>query len=155
MATPTGDKGIDPRRNSLIYLLATGALAAVAAVILALVVYLIARAAFDVDFNVRMGGADSEVFTVGATEVIVVTVLGAVGATVLYGLLARFRRRPLRVFQGIAIIFLLLSLIPVLTQPAGVSGETKAWLAVLHVVVGGAIIAVFTLRDAVTRAAHR
>lgn len=155
MTTPRADVSTDPPRHSLTQLLATGALAAVAAVILALVVYLIARAAFDVDFNVRMGGADSEVFTVGATEVIVVTVLGAVGATVLYGLLARFRRRPPRLFQGIAIIFLLLSLIPVLTQPAGVSGETKAWLAVLHVVVGGAIIAVFTSRSSATRAPLR
>ena len=67
------------------------------------------------------------------------TLIPAVGATLLFGLLNRFAgKNGVRIFQGIALFFLLLSLGGPLGLP--VAGTVKIFLAAMHIVVGTALV---------------
>lgn len=121
-------------------------MAAFTAIVLALAAYLLAREVFDVDFLVRIGNSSGGLELVPLVAVIISTLVGAIGATVLFGVLARFVRRPLRAFQIIAVLLLVLSFMQPLTQPDEVTGATRAWLIVMHILAGAAIIGVFSLR---------
>src|SRR6056297_182268 len=68
--------------------------------------------------------------------VVLFTALGIVGATVVYGVLARFRETPDRLFTGIAAVVLVLSLIPDVTYAPTLPGATTLGvtvLAIMHV----------------------
>ena len=64
-------------------------------------------------------------------QVMVASVAGAVGAAVIFAIIRRFTRRPVRVFWGIAAIGLLLSFLPIAL--AGVTGSSAGTLAFMHV----------------------
>lgn len=75
--------------------------------------------------------------------VINTTVAGIVGATVVYGLLARVSNRPDRDFVGVALVVLLLSFVPLLVPPAFLAeapASVFVTLATMHVTT--AIVAV-------------
>lgn len=79
------------------------------------------------------------------------TALGVVGATLVYGLLARFSATPDRLFTIIAVVVSLLSLIPDVTYLPTLPGATTlgvAFLAVMHLTA--AAICVVVLTDLVT-----
>ena len=74
------------------------------------------------------------------------TLIPAVGATVLFGLLNRFAgKNAARIFQIIALVFILLSFGGPFGLP--VAGNVKVFLAAMHVVAGGALIWALTLRQ--------
>jgi hypothetical protein len=81
--------------------------------------------------------------------VLVVTTLGVVGATVVYGLLSRSRENPDRLFTGVAAVVLVLSLIPDVTYAPTIADATTAGvalLAVMHVTTAVVCVAVLTDR---------
>lgn len=83
--------------------------------------------------------------------VVVFTSLGVVGATVVYGLLARFRTDPDRLFTIVAAVVLVLSLIPDATYAPTLPGATTlgvVLLAIMHVTA--ALVAVVVLTDLVS-----
>ena len=65
-------------------------------------------------------------------QVIAASVAGAVGAAVIFAVIGRFTRRPIRAFWGIAAVGLLLSFLPIAL--AGVTGASAGTLALMHVV---------------------
>ncbi len=113
------------------------ALAVAAAVLAAVVVWLVARTVFDQDLAVRQPGR-------GATEVDIVPVLvfAIVPSLAGWALLAALERfaaaRARTVWTVVAVAVLLLSFTPILQVQA--TGATKAVLALMHVVVGAALI---------------
>ena len=83
--------------------------------------------------------------------VVLFTALGVVGATVVYGVLARFRETPDRLFTGIAAVVLVLSLIPDVTYAPTLPGATTLGVTVLAIMhVTAALVAVAVLTDLVS-----
>ncbi|MFD1588008.1 DUF6069 family protein [Halorientalis brevis] len=83
--------------------------------------------------------------------VVLFTALGVVGATVVYGVLARFRAEPDRLFTGIAAVVLVLSLIPDVTYAPTLPGATTLGVTVLAIMhVTAALVAVAVLTDLVS-----
>jgi hypothetical protein len=80
-------------------------------------------------------------------EVIGSTIAGAVGATVLFALLARFTRRPVTIFRIVAGIVLLLSFATPFTLP-GAPLSLILTLEVMHVIAAAIIVGVLTTRAA-------
>jgi hypothetical protein len=64
-------------------------------------------------------------------QVMAASVAGAVAAAVLFAVIDRFTRRPMRVFWGIAAVGLLLSFLPIAL--AGVTRSSAGTLALMHV----------------------
>lgn len=95
--------------------------------------------------------AEFELFPLGWGPVIAFTAIGAVGATVVYGLLTRSSTRPNRTFMIVAAAMLLLSfagpLSMFLAPPPGFPsfpGSVLVTLAVMHVAAAAAIVSVLT-----------
>lgn len=66
------------------------------------------------------------------------TAIGAVGAAVVYAVLARFSDAPDRLFTGVAVVVYLLGLVPVVVRAPGMAGATTlgvAFLPVMHAIV--------------------
>ncbi|WP_158055831.1 DUF6069 family protein [Halorussus halophilus] len=75
------------------------------------------------------------------------SVVGAVGATVVYGVLTRVASRPNRTFVVIAGLVLLVSLVPVVTVAPGLPGVTGAvlvTLAAMHLAVAAVSVLILT-----------
>jgi hypothetical protein len=116
------------------------ALAVGAALVAAVLVWVVARTVFDLDLVVEQPGRPAT--EVGVDQVVVFSVVpGLVG----WGLLAVLERfaaaRARAVWTAIASIVLLLSFLPLVQVEA--TGGTKAALVLMHVVVGVALIAGF------------
>ena len=75
-------------------------------------------------------------------QVMAASVAGAVGAAVIFAIIGRFTRRPVRVFWGIAAIGLLLSFLPIAL--AGVTGSSVGALALMHVVAAATNVGLLT-----------
>lgn len=77
------------------------------------------------------------------------SVLGAVGATVSYGVVDRFSEAPDRTFVVVAVVVLLLSFVPdvlMLQSDPAATAPAVAVLMVMHVVVAAACVASLTGR---------
>ena len=112
-------------------------LTVVAAVIAAVVVWVIARLVLGHDLTVTQPGSDAST-TIGPAVVVVASlVLGLIAWGVL-ALLVRFTGHARRIWTVIAVIALLLSLAGPLSQADG-TGTTIA-LVLEHLVVGGVLI---------------
>ncbi len=48
----------------------------------------------------------------GVGPTVLFTIVGLVGAVVVFGLILRFARRPARLFRGVALVVLVISLVP-------------------------------------------
>jgi hypothetical protein len=81
-----------------------------------------------------------EVVTFG--QVMAASVAGAVGAAVIFAVICRFTRRPVRLFWGIAAVGLLLSFLPIAL--AGVTGPSAGTLALMHVVAAATNVGLLT-----------
>ncbi|GAA3246117.1 DUF6069 family protein [Dactylosporangium siamense] len=118
-------------------------LSIVAAAVLALIVWFIARQVAG-DLVVKSGGSTQ---TVGVASVILsVVVVGLLGWGLL-ALLERITAKGRTIWTVIAVIFLLLSLLAPL---GGLDTGTKVSLALLHLLVGAVIITGFTRTPART-----
>ncbi len=78
---------------------------------------------------------------------IILTLIPAIVATLLYAILLRFARRPARVFAIIAAVVFVVTLIPDFTYiptVPGVTGGQTAILVLMHVVAAGVIVGMLT-----------
>jgi hypothetical protein len=79
---------------------------------------------------------------VTSDQVMAASVAGAVGAAVIFAIIGRFTRCPVRVFWGIAAVGLLLSFLPI--SLAGVTGSSAGTLAFMHVVAAATNVGLLT-----------
>ena len=117
-------------------------LAAAASAIGNVIIYALAAGPFDIALMILPGPGATELVPLSVWQVVVVSILPAVVAPVLLALLSRFVEQPMRVFQLLAIVVLLLSFVPVLTLP-GVASN-KVVLGLMHVVSAVAIVGILT-----------
>ena len=71
--------------------------------------------------------------TVSLGQVVVASVVGSIGAAVIFAVIGRFKRHPVRIFWGAAAVGLLLSFVPIAL--AGATGTSAVTLALMNVVV--------------------
>lgn len=106
-----------------------------------LVVYLIATALFD---------GPRAFALLGPVPILVSTVLYLVGAAIVYALIGRLTRRPIRAFRAVAAVALLLSfLAPIsavfmMPAPDTPDATTVVVLIVMHIVAAIITVALFT-----------
>ena len=118
-----------------------GLLAAAAAAVANMIIWAIERILLGLALPVPQG-AGNEIAPLPVVMVVVVSAVAAIAATLLLAILNRFVQRPIRIFQGIAAVALLLSLGGPLSLPVDIA--TKVGLSAMHVVAAAAIVGVFT-----------
>ena len=121
-------------------LVPAGALALVVAAAANAIVYLVASSSLeampqDVDANGQG--------PITLPMVVVMSAAGAVAGTLVYALVGRFVRRPVRAFRLVAVIALVLSLAGPFTIP-GAPAAMVAALLVMHVVAAGVVVGLLT-----------
>ncbi|MEJ7842443.1 MAG: DUF6069 family protein [Rubrobacter sp.] len=57
-------------------------------------------------------GIGEDFLPLGVGPTVLFTIVGVLGAVVVFGLILRFARRPVRLFWGVALVALLVSLVP-------------------------------------------
>jgi hypothetical protein len=112
-ATSGGD--VAGRGVSLGRLLRVGALVVAAAVAVNVVVRTVAVSLFGI-------GEGFLALDLGPT--VMFTVIGVAGAVVVFGLISRFSRRPVRLFRWVALVVLVISLIPDVLVAPSIPGAT-------------------------------
>lgn len=80
--------------------------------------------------------------TVTLGQVAGASVAGSIGAAVVFAVLGRFTRRPVRVFWGVAAVGLLLSFVPIAV--AGATGWSAGTLALMHAVAAAINVGLLT-----------
>src|SRR5918998_6224770 len=127
LSNPEGGKRISFGR-----LLWVGPLAVLASVIANVLVSITA---------VALVGISPEFEPLHLRPVIGFTAVGVLGAVIVFALVARFSRRPVRLFRRIALVVLLLSFLPdlsllLIASPyAGTTAQSVVVLMLMHVVV--------------------
>lgn len=117
------------------------ALAIVGGTVAALVVWALAKYAFDVELRVRQPGS-SAVADVGIAMVVFAVVVWSLLGWALLAILERSVARARTIWTWIALAGLVLSFVSPLTAQGATSG-TKITLAIMHVVVAAVVIPVF------------
>ena len=120
-----------------------GLLTISASVVATLVVRALALALFDISPEFE------PLATAGRT--VILTVIFVFLAVLVFAAVRRFAARPARLFRNIAVVALLLSLVPVLTDGGsaafpGASGVAVAVLIVQHVVAATVVVWMLTMR---------
>ncbi|MDZ4721221.1 MAG: DUF6069 family protein [Roseiflexaceae bacterium] len=100
-------------------------------------VFFIAQA-LGVVFNIPMGGPGAPLQPLPVIAVVVSTLIPAISAGLVFAALARFTKQPLMIFYIIAGVFLVVSMLPVISMP--VPSGMQISLAIMHVVAGAAIV---------------
>jgi hypothetical protein len=131
----TASKTMTAERVPAGRLLGVGVLAAVFSAVVNAVVLAVASSLFG-----PVVIPPDEAVTFG--QVMAASVAGAVGATVLFAVIDRFTRRPMRAFWGIAAVGLLLSFLPIAV--AGVTGSSAGTLAFMHVLAAATNVGLLT-----------
>ncbi len=80
--------------------------------------------------------------TVALGQVVGASVVGSFGVAVIFAVIDRFTRRPVRIYWGAAAVGLLLSF--VLIALAGATGSSAGTLALMHMVVAATIVGLLT-----------
>jgi len=112
-----------------------GLLAAVTAAVTNVLVRAISGALFDVPLAFQA-------LTLG--PVVVSSIVGALGATIVFAAVGRFARRPIRLFRIIAVVVLLLSFINQVVALPGADLQTILTLEFMHVVVAAISVGLLT-----------
>ena len=125
VSTPQEEERVSGRR-----LLWVGPLAIVAAVIANQIVRFLAVSLFDIS---------PEFMPLQVGPPLVFTIMGVLGAVIVYAAIGRFSRRPIRLFRAIALIVLVLSFLPDIGLLAtgmvpGTTPVAVGALAVMHIV---------------------
>ncbi len=117
-------------------------LAAISAAVANVLVYFVGVATGAISLSVLFPSVAGESpLTVGM--VVATSVVGAVGATVVFALVGRFSRRPIRTFRIVAAVVLALSFIPPLTIPA-VPISMVLTMELMHLVTAFIIVGLLT-----------
>ena len=100
------------------------------AVALAVVVNVVIRTA-----AVSVFGIGEGFLPLGVGPTVLFTAVGMVGAVVVFGLISRFARRPVRLFRRVAVVVLLISLVPnvLMLFSGSMPGTTVAGVGTLMV----------------------
>ena len=141
-----------PARSAVSWtrLLGAGVIAGIVAAVANIVVWLVAKNAFDVPFLVvPAGSSDLQPITLGL--IAGSSVLPAVVAAVLFGVLLRFTKGAQMIFITLSIIVLVLTLIMPLTQPTGVAVSTKVILVIMYAIVASIVVSVLVRTNSRTR----
>jgi hypothetical protein len=120
-------------------LVRAGLLAALVAAATNAAVYLVATAAGAMPQDVVVNGQGP----ITLPMVVTMSVLGAIGGTVVYALIGRFARRPVRVFRVVAAVALVLSF----GGPFSIAGAPAAMIVTLllmHVVAAAVVVGSLT-----------
>jgi ABC-type Na+ efflux pump permease subunit len=120
-------------------LVPAGALALVVAVAANSVVYLVASSLGAMPQDVDANGQGPITFPM----VVAMSAVGAVVGTLVYALVGRFVRRPVRVFRLVSALALVLSFVGPLTIP-GAPAAMVAALLVMHVVTAVIVVGLLT-----------
>ena len=120
-------------------LVPAGLLAALVAAAANAVVYLVASAMGAMPQDVAVNGQGPITLPVVAT----MSTFGAVAGTVVYAILGRFARRPVRVFRVVAAVALVLSFAGPFTIP-GAPAAMVATLLLMHVVAAMVVVGLLT-----------
>ena len=116
-------------------LLWVGPLTAIIAAVATILVRMLAVVVFDIP-------SDFQPLTLG--PVVVSSIVGALGATIVFAVVGRFARLPIRLFRIIAVVVLLLSFLnPILALPEA-SLQTIFTLEFMHVVVAAVSVGLLT-----------
>lgn len=140
MAETTDNTSHHTQNLNLRRLTGAGLVAAVVAAVGNIIVLMITEALFTIP-------ASFEPFNM--TPIALFSVVGVVGATVVFGLLVRYTQRPVRWFWIVSVVVLLLSFIPniALLVTDAMSGTTVAGviaLMIMHVVAAAAAVGFLT-----------
>ncbi len=120
-------------------LVPTGALALVVAAAANAIVYLVASSLGAMPQDVDANGQGP----ITLPMVVVMSAVGAVAGTLVYALVGRLARRPVRAFRLVALIALVLSLAGPLTIP-GAPAAMVAALLMMHIVAAVAVVGLLT-----------
>jgi hypothetical protein len=124
---PAGREGISYRRLPGVALLA-----ALAAALANALVYFAASGLGTISQSVLLPSPmGMSPLTVGL--VVITSVIGAIGASIVFAIIGLLSRRPVRLFRIVAAVVLVLSFVPPATVP-GVPAAMRLSLAVMHVV---------------------
>ena len=121
-----------------------GLIAAAGASFANLVLFWITKGLFGIPYIIPMGGPSGPLEPMPAGVIIFLSVVSAVGATILLALLGKFRARPIRLFWIISGVLFVLSFMMPLTLPASVTTSTKIGLGLMHPIAWGVIAGVLT-----------
>lgn len=130
-------------RISFSRLVWVGPLAAVVAAIANLLVFFIAQNLLGITLLGPAGPGSTEMGPIPAIMVVIMSVIPAIGATIILAVLGRFLTRPIRVFGIISVVLLVLSLAGPLGLPVAVS--TKLILSLMHIVAAVTIVGLLTM----------
>ena len=119
-----------------------GLVAAVGAAVANILLFTIEKTLLGVPFVMPLQGPGSVPEPLPVGMVAIASAAPAIAATVLLAVLGRLVRRPVLVFQIIAVVFLLASLGGPLSLP--VDGATRLALIPMHVVAAAVIVGVLT-----------
>jgi hypothetical protein len=122
---------------SIVSYLQTGVIAGVIAAIANVIVYFVGQAV-GASFEIIMQPG-TPITPLPIFAIVMFSVVPAIGAAVLAWALNRYVARGNQIFVGIAVVFLLLSLIPDITMPDPVTNATRIGLIIMHFVAGGVI----------------
>jgi Family of unknown function (DUF6069) len=122
---------------SIVSYLQTGVIAGVIAAIGNVIVYFVGQA-LGASFDIIMQPS-TPVVPLPIVAIVMFSVVPALGAALLAWALNRYIARGNAIFVGIAVVFLLLSIIPDITMPDPVTNATRLGLIVMHFVAGGVI----------------
>jgi hypothetical protein len=120
-------------------LVPVGLLAALVAAVANAVVYLVAASAGAMPQEIVVNGQGPITLSVVAA----LSAQGAVAATIVYALVGRFARRPVRVFRVVAAVVLVLSLVPPFTITGAPISMILA-LELMHVIAAVVIVGLLT-----------
>lgn len=120
-------------------LVRVGLLAALVAAAANVALYIVAMAAGAMPQDVVVNGQGP----ITLPMVVTASVLGAVGGTVVYAIIGRFTRRPVRVFWVVAVVALVLSFGGPFTI-AGAPAAMIATLLLMHMVAAAVVVGLLT-----------
>lgn len=112
-----------------------------------IVIYLLAGALASVAFNVP--NPEGEMMALPLPIIVVMSIIPAFAAAGLFYALKRYTAQPLRLFQVVAGVVLLLSMIPLFTL--GIEADVQFFLGLMHVYSAAAIVVTFTVMSAERR----
>lgn len=124
-------------------LLQAGAIAAVAASVANVLVYFIVPSLFDFSLEIPLMGPGSEIERLPVFMVILSTVVGTIGAVLIFATLNRYTARPVTIFRVVAVIFLLVSFGPPFSLPVATSIQLT--LATMHLITATVVTYMLTI----------
>ena len=122
-----------------------GLIAAVGASSANLVYFWITKAIFGIPYIIPMGGPSGPLEPLPAGVIVFLTVVPAVGATLLLALLGKYVARPIRLFWILSGVIFVLSFMLPLTLPSSIATSTKIGLSLMHPTTWVVIAGVLTI----------